>query len=57
MASKQTMEQMRLTSQSVTFLCDADLADAIQKEADEHFEGNFSQALRKIIKVWNDGVA
>ena len=51
------MEPMLLTSQSITFLCDNTLAAAVQKEADEHFDGNFSQALRKIIKAWNDNNA
>ena len=57
MALKQTMEQMRLTNQSVTFLLDSNLASKVQKEADANFDGNFSQALRKIIKVWNDSNA
>lgn len=51
------MEQMRLTNQSVTFLLDSNLASKVQKEADANFDGNFSQALRKIIKVWNDSNA
>lgn len=39
---------------SVTFLCDKSIHEAIQKEADDNFEGNFSQALRKILKDWNE---
>ena len=54
MASKQIMEQMHLTeTHSVTFLCDTDIHASIQKEADDNFEGNFSQALRKILKNWS----
>lgn len=56
MASKQTMEQMLLTSHSVTFLLDEKIYQTIQKEADENFEGNFSQALRKILKNWSETV-
>lgn len=41
-------------SKSVTFLCDDDIHKAIQKEADKDHEGNFSLALRKILKDWND---
>ena len=53
MASSQTMEQMLLTK-SVTFLCDEEIHAKIQKEADENFEGNFSLALRKILKDWSN---
>jgi hypothetical protein len=49
------MEPMHLTdTHSVTFLCDVDIHESIQKEAVENFEGNFSQALRKILKTWNE---
>lgn len=55
MVSKQTMEQMLLSdTKSVTFLCDTEIYASIQKEADDNFEGNFSLALRKILKSWNE---
>lgn len=45
-----------MTTNSVTFLCDTEIYTAIQKEADENFEGNFSMSLRNILKKWNDSL-
>lgn len=39
-------------TKSVTFLCDEQIHKKIQKSADDDFEGNFSLALRKILKEW-----
>jgi len=41
-------------TKSVSFLCDDDLFTAVQKEADENFEGNTSLQLRKILKEWKE---
>ena len=43
-------------SRSVTFLCDDKIYAEIQKEANDNFEGNFSLALRKILKDWNNTI-
>ena len=40
-------------SKSVTFLCDDEIHANITTLANEEFEGNFSLAIRKILKDWN----
>ncbi len=45
-----------MSTKSVTFLCDTEIYAAIQKEADENFEGKFSMALRTILKNWNEAL-
>ena len=43
-------------SKSVTFLCDDKIHAKIQEEADQNFDGNFSLALRKILKQWDETI-
>jgi hypothetical protein len=42
-----------MTKESVTFLIDTTIQSSIQELADRDFDGNFSQALRSILKKWN----
>ena len=41
-----------MSKESITFLLEDDIIKKIQKDADENYDGNFSMALRQILKTW-----
>ncbi len=42
-----------MTKTSVTFMCEDTIHAKIQELAEKSFDGNFSQALRNILKDWS----